>query len=565
MADQYVTLDGQTYMLDPISGDDPPYSERIQNPYRDDDGDYWMGRVYRSFHGGERVKRLLAESQLEEYGYYDGEGIDVSTWGEVTLQPSLTRSLTIQSATMPMCVSSDGLAVCVGTTNSGAYIKRYYSGSWSSITTPNAAAVTDLTVAPDGTMYGVQGTKIITSANSGASWSNVAYGSDPDDMVGVTYCAGHLYTIGPSGLEKYTGSAWEVSSALPGTAICTYREDVYWAKNSTIFRWTGETAYQYDQLPAGFRITALIPYREVLLILGYYAAQGAKRGVAHYMFSGHESHLFTIKETNTSSDYRISAACGGDDEIWFANNKRGGADRYDLTDGGLSSGPAWGATGSIPFKSMAYSNGYLFVGRYDNVSGTDGVYICNTMNPTTYKSTGWLQTSEDDFDLPAQYKIFRSIEVSHKALAAGQSIAVQYSTNSGVTWTSAGTSSTLAATSAKFTLSSVRGKTLAVKLTLTAGTSQATKPTVLTPCICVEYAPVPESSCLHTVRLAIFKVKAGDARLTALKATLAKRTVVSYTPFRGAAISVVIEDAVTYYRFGDNDSATIVLKLREVS
>jgi len=41
--------------------------------------------------------------------------------------------------------------------------------------------------------------------------------------------------------------------------------------------------------------------------------------------------------------------------------------------------------------------------------------------------------------------------------------------------------------------------------------------------------------------------------------------VVSYTPFRGSAVNVIIADALIYQYFGDNDSATVILKLREVS
>lgn len=569
MPDRYITLDGTQYLLDPSYGDDKPYVKRLQNPYRREDGDYWKSRAYRSFHGGERVKRILTEADLNSFAYYDGEGVDVSTWGEVTVQPVLERSLAVSSANLCMTVSADGLSVVVGTAyNPGGnkYIQRYNGGSWTAIAAPNAsAAVTDLITAPNGTMYGVQGTHMITSTDSGATWSNVAGTSVPTDMTAVAHCAGYLYCVGPSGLAKFDGAEWTVVSALPGTVGCNYREDVYWAKNATIFRWTGEAAYQYDQLPSGFTITALIPYREVMLILGYYAAQGAKRGCAHYIMSGHEAHLFTIKETDKTSNYTIAAACGGDDEIWFANNKRGGADRYDLTDGGLSSGPAWGATGSIPYKGMAYSNGYLFVGRYGNVSGTDGVYICNTMNPTVYRTSGWIKTAEDDFDLPAQYKLFRSIEVSHKALAAGESIKTEYSVNGGVTWATAGTSDTLSATSEKYTLSSVRGKTLTLRLTLTSGTSQATRPTLVTPCVTIEYAEIPEYSYLHTIRIAIYKMKGGDMRLTSIETSLAKRTVLSYTPYRGTAVNVIVEDAAIYHDFGDNDSAIIVLKLREVA
>ena len=77
--------------------------------------------------------------------------------------------------------------------------------------------------------------------------------------------------------------------------------------------------------------------------------------------------------------------------------------------------------------------------------------------------------------------------------------------------------------------------------------------------------PVPESSYEHNIRLAIYKTKGGDAKITALETTIGKRTVVSYTPFRGSAVNVIIADALIYQYFGDNDSATVILKLREVS
>ena len=571
MADQYITLDGTSYLLDPSGGQEqPPTAKRVQNPYRDDSGDYWQSRVYRSFHGGERTKRILSDRDLDKYVYHDGEGVDISQWGEVTLQPAITRSLAVSSKHLCMTVSADGLTVVVGTevetsTGDKKYIRRYNKNAWTAIATPNSGAVTDLITAPDGTMYGVQGTKIITSSNDGSTWSNISYGSDPTNMTAVAFCAGRLYTVGPSGLHKYTGAKWELVTELPGTVCCNYREDVYWAKNATIFRWTGEAAFQYDQLPAGFQITALIPYREVMWILGYYEAQGADRGCVHYILNGHEAHLFTIKENDTTSDYRISACCGGDDEVWFSNRKRGGADRYDLTDGGLSSGPAWGAKGTIPYKGMAYANGYLFIGRYDNNSAVDGIYISNVMNPSTYRSTGWLTTSEDDFDLPAQHKLVRSVEIAHQALAKEQSIQVDYSINGGTTWVNAGTSDVEAATSAKFTLPSVRCKTLCLKLTLKANTAATQAPTLVTPCVVVEYAPVPESSYEHNLRLAIYKTKGGDAKLHALEATIAKQTVVKFTPFRGDEVEVIIADALIYQQFGDNNSATVILKLREVA
>jgi hypothetical protein len=565
MAELYVNLDEERYQLDSTQPDSPPYHKYKEHPFREQSSEqFWRYLHIRSFHGGERQTRYLKESDLDNFAYHDGEGIDISTWGELKLQPVLSRGLAVQSATMPMTVSEDGQTLVVGLTTT-PYIKYTGDGSTFSSATgtcvSNAAAVTDLITAPNGDMYGVQGTKIIKSTDNGATWTNDTSTGVPTTMVAVEHCAGQLYALGTTYLKYWDGADWESAATYGGTVMCTFQENIYFADNGTLFKWTGQTCFQDDRLPQGFIVTALIPYRKIMWICGYFWVQGAKKGAVFYMVAGHEAHLYSLTHSGTA-DYRITGVGGSDDEVYIANPKRGGVDRFDLTDGGLSSGPIWGAAGYIPYKSVAYFDGYVAVGRYDNVAGTDGIYIANVANPSTYKSTGWLTTSEYDFDFPHDYKVFKSITVSGKSLAAGEKVQVEYSLDGGTTYYVAGTWYKQATTSATLTLDNVRGRSIKLKLTLTAGTSSLTTPTVTE--VRVDAAPLSEGTWNWRMRLLLSRNRQGDAKIEKLEVASDDQRVLDFVDFRGGEYKVVIDDVDIQQRAGMPDSAVVELGLRGV-
>jgi hypothetical protein len=287
---------------------------------------------------------------------------------------------------MPMTVSSTGATLVVGLDES-PYIKLWTTSGWANASSvAETGTVTDLLTAGT-TLYGVRGGAVITSTNTGGTWSAVG---SYTTAVGVAYVNGDLYVGKSDGVYNHTQD--EAVTTIGCSAIAGYRENVYFSSDSRLYRYDGRATYLYDQLPQGFNITALIPYRQVLFILGYYKVRTGYKGAVYYLISGSENHLYSLGDY--SADHRIYALAGGDDEVWVASPKRGGADRYDLEAGGISAGPIWGAAGYVPFKSIAVCEGYLFVGRYDSVghSGTAQA----TGNDTTHTKLAAAASAVDD-------------------------------------------------------------------------------------------------------------------------------------------------------------------------
>lgn len=559
----YIKLDGIKYDLDT----DPEIESNAEIPQKlfqaADEGDFWQTWELRSYHNGERRTRIVTKDQVEEFTYDDGEGIDASTWGQLKLQPDLNRTdgLTVSSATLPMVVSNDGTTVIIGhTALGGKYLTTYTGTTFTGRTTPNAAAVTDLCVGVGSNIYGIQGTKIIASADNGATWADDTSSGVPTTMVGITVCATYLYALTPTSLVYWDGASWETAASFGGDFVCTYGEQVYFADDNIIYRYNGTASYEADRLPQGFICTGLFSYRNVLFIPGYFNVQGGKKGAVYYIMDGRDAHLYNVGSYDGSSNYTISAVAGADDEVYLANQKRGGADRYDMTVGGLSSGPSWRGLGVIPFKSMAYSNGKLLVGRYDGVAGTDGVYVANVAIPTAYETSGWVTTPEYDWFFPNDYKIFSRIIVEHKSLAAGQSIKVEYSTDGGVTYTLAGYSDVVATTSKEFKTTDARGRSLKLRITL-AGPGTSTPTLTYTR---VDAAPVGEARSLFDYNLALWSKMQGRDKIKALKSTYRTRAVVEHEDIDGEKTSVIFEYMKIKRLNGDRHSAKVFLRLREV-
>lgn len=561
----YIKLDGVKFELDT----NPEIDAAAEIPQKlfqaQDEGSFWQTWELRSFHNGERRTRIITKEQVDEMTYDDGEGIDVSTWGELKLQPDLTRTggLTVSSANLPMVVANNGTTVIIGhAALDGKYVTTFDgTTTWTGRVTPNAAAVTDLCVGVGQNIYGIQGTNIIKSANNGETWANDATSGVPTTMVGLTVCAGYLYALLPGSLVYYDGAAWQnATTAFGGDYICTYQEQVYFADDNIIYRYNGTSAYEADRLPQGFVITGLFPYRNILFIPGFFPVQGGKKGAVYYILDGRDAHLYNVGSYDGSSNYTISAIAGSDDEVYIANQKRGGADRYDMSDGGLSSGPAWRGAGVIPFKSMAYANGKLLIGRYDGVAGTDGVYVANVTIPTAYETTGWLTTSEFDWFLPNDFKVMSRIVLNHDALVAGQNVKVEYSVDKGITYTLAGYSDIVGATSREFKTAFARGRSCKLRLTLTGpGTSTPTVTYVR-----VDAAPMSEARSLFDYNFALYLPNQGRQKIQKLRELNKTRAVFDHEDLWGDKYSVIFEYLKIVPLKGNKSSAHVFCRLREI-
>lgn len=557
-----VTLDGREFALD--IPNKATYRESYYKKYpqkrfvpSEQGGEFWTDWTMPSWHGGERLQRILSPDDLAAFRYHDAEGLDQATlakWGELRLCSSITRSLAVQSTSMPMTVSSDGTKLIVGLSVS-PYVKTWtYAAGWANASSvASSGTVTDLITA-GATYYGVRNGHVLTSTDAD-TWTEVGSYST---AVGVAYVNGDLFVAKTDGLYNHTES--ESISTEPLAFVAGYRENVYAGRDRRLFRYDGRAFYLYDELPQGFNMTALIPYRNVLLILGYFKIRTGYRGAVYYIISGSENHLYSLGDY--SADHRIYACAGGDDEIFFSNPDRGGADRYDLEKGGITNGPIWGATGAIPFKAMAVCEGYLWVGRYDNASATDGIWYADLASPSAFKTSGWLTTAEYDFGWSNDVKLFGSISLEYRSLVQGQLIDVDYSIDGGTTYYDAGTAAAASSTSDTFVLDNVTGTTIKVKLTFTGpGTSTPT----LTKLV-VRAAPCTDEALMWDLNIQVTKQHGGTAAIDDLWAAWKKRSQLDFTDRDGQYYKVIIEEAVE-----DPDAdptranARINLRLRQVT
>lgn len=113
----------------------------------------------------------------------------------------------------------------------------------------------------------------------------------------------------------------------------------------------------------------------------------------------------------------------------------------------------------------------LSVFKNNLMAGNDDGYVYQTSS-NTYISTGWLQTSYDEAQLPSIDKLRRSVTLMFDSLPADTTIAISYKTDeSDASWTSLGTASTDGDTEATFTFGvGVYSKKISFKVILTTTT-----------------------------------------------------------------------------------------------
>ncbi len=536
-----ITLDGTIYGLDipgaVAYGGTPAHKQYPQRQFQIEGagGEFWKEWTIPSWHGGERLERILSEADLGKFRYHDAEGLDqaiLSKWGELKLCSSITRSLAVQSVAMPMTVSSDGATLMVGLDES-PWVKLWtYAGGWANATAvAGSGTVTDLITA-GATLYGVRGGAVLTSTNAGANWTAVG---SYTTATGVAYVNGDLFVGKSDGVYNHTDSA--AITTEPVTVIAGFRENVYAGRDRRLYRWDGKAWYLYDELPMGYNMTALIPYRDVLFILGYFKIRTGYKSAVYYITGGGENHLYSVGDY--SADSRMYACAGSDDDIYFANPKRGGADRYDLEVGGISNAPIWGSAGAIPFKSMAVCEGYLFIGRYGNVAGTDGIWYADLQNPTAWKTTGWVTTAEYDYGWSNDKKLFGSIYLEHKALVQGESINVNYSIDGGTTYYDAGTSAVAGSTNKTLTLDNIVGTTLKLKVTLTGpGTSTPTLKKLV-----ARGAACTDQKWMWDLRILTIPDWSGVKVIAAFKESIKSQKQLVFVDTDDQTYNVIIEDA----------------------
>ena len=133
--------------------------------------------------------------------------------------------------------------------------------------------------------------------------------------------------------------------------------------------------------------------------------------------------------------------------------------------------PVTGLLGTTPGPLFVYNDQLYYA---TTASGAARLYRTDG----TFAATGWVESGLINADLTGTDKLWLGVKVSHSALAATQSVEVQYRLNDTGSWVSLGTSSTDGETSAEFDFpADISAELISFKsiLTGTAGSSSQLK------------------------------------------------------------------------------------------
>jgi hypothetical protein len=155
--------------------------------------------------------------------------------------------------------------------------------------------------------------------------------------------------------------------------------------------------------------------------------------------------------------------------LWIAIRDTDGTCALMRDDGnGTRSRPITGLSGTTPGKVVAYADQLHYVTQ---ATGATKVFRTNG----TYAATGWVESPLMNAQLDGTGKLWLGVEVNHSALAATQSVLIQYQLNDTGSWTTLGTSDVDGAGSAAFDFpTGVIANQISFKLTLTGTAGSAT-------------------------------------------------------------------------------------------
>ena len=225
-----------------------------------------------------------------------------------------------------------------------------------------------------------------------------------------------------------------------------------------------------------------------------------------YLFMGtYHGHLY-VYDTSTLNplfnfkdqfNYRVQIADMKyfDDKLYIALYPQEGSNETNVgiwlfDRRGLSL--AHTVSGVTGFRCFAVVNGTLFVGTGDNG------YVYK-LDPNTYATTGYYQSSYFDANLPSIDKLYNAITVRHDPLVEGQSITVSYKFKESDSFTTLGLSNTVGDQEKILSFpTGTYSKKLSLKVELTT-TNTATSPKLTE--VIMQYSLYPQRKFQWTFRL----------------------------------------------------------------
>lgn len=468
---------------------------------------------------GSGQQGYLIDDPISKARFFDSSGMDVSDVGRMFLVNNVTANANGTSANttgLPLVIAGSYLYM-------GDLSKVLFSTTWTGAATSAATSAAGNVVAleSDGQyVYGaVAGVGInrwtINSAAAGTAWNATV--TSPlrilwANRIFYVIDAASFYSLTTAGVAttQFTPpTGWTISdiAAKRGGAIDSPVLILARLSNrSFLWYWDGTNIHDYLALPSGFVGQRLIYYQGVAYVYGYrlnadstvspcfYYVQNDTLGFGGYFGLVQSNGDHTPAGVTAAANYALDAY---DQFVYFAvSTTNQEIWRYDIINGGLTRyiQVAAGTTKTIT-DIKVFQNG-----PWATLLGT-GLY--NTAS--TYVTSGSHTTSDVNTGQPWSSNVWLKIEATFSALKAGEQVSMSYSTDNGNTFTSAGAAITaLGATSGGWVISSisatVTGPTIRVTSTLTAGTAQATTPSLYS--VALRFTPIDPSGAVIEAELA---------------------------------------------------------------
>ena len=434
--------------------------------------------------------------------YRRGSGIDPYTEeGVVSLGPYVSAKWSSALNGLTKLLTSKG-ALFIGT--SAGLIYYYTSGTPTLIhTTGKAGGIISFARAFGDAAYAGTGTDGVVFSGNTSVW--VTAFTLSGTVTGVGAMAQHwkdglpqLYMAAENSGGRCTlhtsngATSAAYSAAVLEEPLCRvmipYKRDLVVVGVDTTSR--RSSIYQIDDTGAfasGFEQKLAVEGAVILCgaVLGDYLYLGDKYSGRIWRWDGDQLKLYhqlgTPAVPYTAEIRDMVAYQGG---LWVSIVDTDGSIGLLRFDGNQSwSRPVTGLTGTTP-EALAEYNGQLHL--LTSATGASKLWATDG----TFASTGYVESGLIDARLSGSDKLWRGVTIRHSALAATQTVEVQYKLEDAGSWVSLGTSSTDGETSAEFDFpAAITADLIAFKviLTGTAGSASALKVYSLS----VRYVPSP--------------------------------------------------------------------------
>lgn len=445
-------------------------------------------RSVETFHAGAGQNTLDREASVPAR-FRTSKGVDVWTPYELSLLKATDQKRSSANSNLALMPAGARLYLTDGTSVLYTSSVTPDSPTWTALTGVSATAASSIT--SDGyNVWTAHGSDWVYSTNTG-SGAMSAYVTSGAGVSLVAFVKGRLMAAG-SGANKHQVYNIIAGGAMP-TALVTHpntdftwtafaegQRDIYMAGYSGDKSEIWRTRIKTDgsALDVGFHAVPGYPDGEIIRSLGSYLGYiliGTDKGMrlARADVNG-DLVVGALIETTSA----VSCFEGQGKYVWY------GLSNYDATDTGLGranldesalngTAPPYASDLMVTAQGAVTSVATFQSLRVLCVSGS-GVYA----ETTTYVTSGTLDTGRMTFGL-SEPKTLMTATVRHQPLAAGESVALGQATDQG-TVTTLGTSSTLSSTgpTALFTAQNKVAQEAELRLTLTAGTGDATTPKV---------------------------------------------------------------------------------------